>query len=257
MRASNAPPTPPPPKTRARFSTKVEALRERLDAERSGNGGSTPTKGANADDNNVDSISNAAPSPTASVSAVKEESLTPTHAGGGGGGGSQRAGGPGRTRAAAAAIAGLTLDTSMPREEEDDTPLVVLPSTVSAAQAAGLAAEKRMRDSRQEQDEGAPTGGEKGRRVRLDESSDKAWGRNGSEGGGRGEGVKSVESRPSSNVTKESSGSVFGVRKSQIKASSPTSQQYWSPKKLSVSPVNRKKMLDSQSTTTTATRSRW
>lgn len=223
VRASNAPPAPPPPQTRARFSAK----RGEVDAVSTGGGGGGAADADGGTDAGAPARA-AAPTPSGGV----EEPLTPTPRSGGGGGGS---------RVAALAMA-IESQRQQQREhpQDDETPVMTLPAVITAAQAAGLAAEKRMKDSRHQpqpaREEPLPAAGAAAVGVGM---GVKRVGRV------RGRGVAAAAPQQGlvgscSEACSSDTGTAapfYGTGKSQIQAS----PQYWVPRKLSRSPVNKTK----------------
>lgn len=148
-----------------------------------------------------DTSSQAGTPATAEAAAAQDEATTPTPGSG------------------SAHVGELTLETD---PQQDEAPVVVLPSDITAAQAvSGLGAERRMRDSRRkEQDEDC------GGRDRV----------TGDGGDGDGDGAELVDGRSTGSDFAAAAAVFGGRRRSQIQAS----PQYWVPRKLSRSPVNGK-----------------
>lgn len=261
MRASNAPAPgpadPPPPKTRARFSSKrgeLDDVGADVGAAADDNGGVDGGAGAGvpAPAPATACFPAAAPTPSGDV----EEPMTPTPAsgarGGGGGGGSGN-----RVTALALAIESRRQEQEQ-RPQNDETPVMTLPAVITAAEAAGLAAEKRMKDSRN-QHEREDEQGEEEPAIAPAFSVGMGVKRVGRV---RGRGAIAAQQEESVGPRSVASSSDFGRvatavsgtdQKSQIQAS----PQYWVPRKLSRSPVINKNKSASYSPPTPSTRPLW
>lgn len=135
--------------------------------------------------------------------------------------------------------------------QDDETPVMTLPAVVTAAQAAGLAAEKRMRDTRYQRPQTPPkTVGEEppvpavGVAVGMGAKRvGRVRGRGAVPAAAAAQqqgGVGSCSEACNSDIgttTAAPAAPVYGTGRSQIQAS----PQYWVPRKLSRSPVNKTK----------------